>query len=707
MKQRFRYSLISLSILSACSLNAMANYDDGMDEIEQITVTSTRTAKSSTELALSIGSVSEDVLNNDNSQHLSESLQTIPGVLLNQLSGGQGHNAAIRMPINYGGYTLYLQDNVPLQSAAFYNHNALWWASSNSSLSRLEVMKGAGTSLYGSGAVAATVNILSAPVDSDKNEAGITLGENGYARYQGSATHHLSDQNGVRVSGAYLSNDGWRDNSRVEKTELNVLHEVSVADKHSFKTSIMASSLDQQMLNALTADMFAQDPSQSGLPAEVIKIDPRRKTDYFRISSEYQYQGNGVFASIIPYARYRSNDYIATWQPNMPQVESSVKTIGVLALSNFSHSDDFETTIGIDLEYSQGDAFSFQAATRTTSGWGAATYPKGHVFYDDKTRFKGIAPYIQHVGSITSQLSYSLGLRYDSNEYEFENNLAVYDDDGFGNRSIADRTDTFDHMSPKASLNYQLDDTSNVYVRFANAIRIPTASELYHLKTKETSAQLSSLSEETSDTYEVGYKVNLDAFSLELAYYIMAVDDAIVTAYDDFGASYRVNAASVEHQGIELGVNYQYSDSVSVAFAYSQSDHEFDHYIEDQGRVDYKSKESKAHDLSGNSLQMAPEYVANLRLNYNSRAIEGLNIIAELQSIGDYWMDAKNTQKYSGYTVANLKFNYDLSDALKLHVRIANVTDKKYALQSELRYGKERIQPGAPRTMYAGLNYSF
>ena len=94
-------------------------------------------------------------------------------------------------------------------------------------------------------------------------------------------------------------------------------------------------------------------------------------------------------------------------------------------------------------------------------------------------------------------------------------------------------------------------------VKFANAIRIPTASELYHLKTKETSAQLGSLDEETSDTYEVGYKANLDKLSVELAYYFMDVDDAIVTAYDDFGASYRVNAASVNHQGFELGVDYR------------------------------------------------------------------------------------------------------------------------------------------------------
>ncbi|KZN38080.1 hypothetical protein N474_01590 [Pseudoalteromonas luteoviolacea CPMOR-2] len=699
MKSGFSYSLITIALLQADMANAQ---QAATDDIEQITVTASRTAKANTDLALSVGSVSEEVIRNDNAQHVSESLETISGVLLNQLSGGQGHNAAIRMPINYGGYTLYLQDNVPLQSAAFYNHNALWWASTNSSTSRLEVIKGAGTSLYGSGAVAATVNVLSTPVNTSSNELATTFGENGYQKFNGALVHKMSDKNGVRISAAHLDNDGWRTHSSVKKSEFNVLHELTIDDKQSLKTSLIASTLDQQMLDALTSDEFTADPTQSGLSQNVLDIDPRRDTNYVRLSSEYQYEGQGFYASVIPYLRYRSNDYIATWQPNMPNVESSVRSIGLLALSNFEHSSDFETTVGIDIERSEGEAYSYQPTTITTSGRSRRTFPKGHIFYNDTTRYTGISPYVQHIGQLSDQLSYAVGLRYDHNEYDFDNHLPTYDDDGFNNRSIPSRSDTFEHFSPKASLNYKLQDHASVYVRYASAIRLPTASEMYHLKTKETSSQLDSLSEETSDTYEIGYKTNLDKLSVEVAYYVMDVKDAIVTAYDDLGASYRTNAGEVKHQGFEFGANYTFSPNWSLALAYSQSNHEFGHYIQDQNRQDRDEK-----NLTGNSLQMAPEYVANLRVNHNSSLLEGLQITAELKSIGDYWMDAENSEKYNGYTIANLKVNYQLSQALKLHMRLANVTDKKYALQAEKRYGRERIQPGAPRTAYVGLNYTF
>ncbi|KID58818.1 TonB-dependent receptor [Pseudoalteromonas luteoviolacea] len=698
MKSGFSYSLIAIALLQADVVWAQQQNDD----IEKIIVTASRTIKANTDLALSAGSVSTEVIRNDNAQHVSESLETISGVLLNQLSGGQGHNAAIRMPINFGGYTLYLQDNVPLQSAAFYNHNALWWASTNSSVSRLEVIKGAGTSLYGSGAVAATVNVISAPIDEDSNEFGITLGESSYQRVNGSKTYNMSDSNGIRVSAAYLNNEGWRDHSSVEKSELNVLHELQLDGKQSLRTSLIASTLDQQMLNTLSEEAFLQDPTQSGLQPAVLAIDPRRKTDYLRISSEYVYDDNDLYASVIPYFRYRTNDYIATWQPSMPNIESSVRSIGLLALTNFRHSVNFETTFGIDLERSEGDDFSYQPTTVTTTGWGAATYPQGHIFYKDSTTFTGISPYIQHSGQLTEQLSYALGLRYDHNKYQFDNKLPAYDNDGFGNRSIASREDTFKHLSPKASLNYTLDAQSSIYARYANAIRIPTASELYHLKSKETSSQLGSINEETSDTYEVGYKANLENLSIELAYYVMDVKEAIVTATDGYGASFRVNASEVRHQGFELGTTYTFSPTWSLALAYSQSDHEFVHYIKGNNLV-----KNEDDDLSNNSLVMAPEYVANLRLNYNSQFIAGLNVTAEIKSIGDYWMDSENTRQYSGYTIANLKANYQVTDALKLHARVANITDKTYALQAEIRFNKERIQPGAPRMAYVGLSYTF
>ena len=119
----------------------------------------------------------------DQGAHIQDSTRLMAGVTINQLSGSSSHNTGIRMPLNYDGYYLFLQDSIPLQSSAFFNHNGLRWSSYNTSAQQIEVLKGAGTTLYGSGAVAATVNVLSAePTFYSKGHISILGGEHDYGQ---------------------------------------------------------------------------------------------------------------------------------------------------------------------------------------------------------------------------------------------------------------------------------------------------------------------------------------------------------------------------------------------------------------------------------------------------------------------------------------------------------------------------------------------
>ena len=680
--------------------------------IERISVTAGRHGQSKNDLALSLHSVFEDAIKNDKPQHISESLSTVSGVLINQLSGGQGHNAAIRMPINYSGYTLYLQDNIPLQSAGFFNHNALWWSSSNSAVKRIEVIKGAGTALYGSGAVSGTVNVITPNVDSEpEGEVALLGGDEGYIRAKVNYSTPINDQHGIRVSAAQIHNDGWRQHASFDKTEVNGLHQWKINENQSLKSTLVASDLNQQMNGSLTQAQFDEDSKQSGLIPSILASDPRRKTQYLRLASEWLYDSPANPFSVTPYFRYNTNHYVATWQQNMPKVDFQLNGLGLLALARFSFGNNDITkkkfAIGADLEHSHSNSYSWQDVKVTTTGFGGATYPKGHVFYNDTTKFKSFSPYSELTANVTENLSYRLGVRADLYRFEFENHLPAYDNDGVGNRSLTSRSNHFHHISPKASLNYQFTENANVFWRFANAIRIPTANDLYHLKTKDTSAQLEQLKEETIDTYEIGYNQNVGAITISSSIYYLDVRNAIVIAYDDFGSRYRTNAAKVKHQGIELAANWQINDEWQFYLAFSRSQHKYKRFIQNAGLTNFNTGLSQAKNLKGNSLALAPTYIGNLRLVYNSEVWQGFNSVIEWQSIGDYWMDASNTQRANGYDVVNLKFNYKLNENFSFHFRIHNVANDKYSLQNELRFGKEQIQPGTPRLWYLGAAYQF
>ena len=707
MQSYLKISLLALCISASFHSNSQeVSKNNEIKDIERISITATRKESLDTDLAMSVHSINSDELKIDNGQHIAESLNSVSGVLIDQLSGGQGHKTAIRMPMNTSGYYLFLQDNVPIQSAAFFNHNALWWSSFNSNAARVEVLKGAGTALYGSGAVAATINVLSKPISKKpETDLSMTFGESEYNKMALSHSQNLDDNNGIRVSASHLSNQGWRDHTSSQRSEITARHEYTINDSQSLTTSVVMSDLEQEMAAGLSKDLFENNPTDSGLPQQVLENDPLRKSQYLKLSTQWDFYSGDNYYSAIGYIRHRTNDYTATWNTNMPNNESQVNSLGLLALANWQHDNDANSIFGIDIELTEGEQFSNQPTDITTTGYGADTFLKGEIFYDDTTRYTGISPYFQHQRSLNQKLELTLGARYDYAKYDFDNHMSVIGNIGHGLQSLADRSDSFKHLSPKASLNYHLTDESSTYLRYANSFRLPTAGSLYHIKSSDTADNISSIEAEVSDTFELGYKNNLENVSIDLALFYMDVDDAIVRAYDDNGQRFLTNAGRVIHKGFEAAVNWHVTTNFNISMAYSKADHEYDEFIIDEGRI--KRGELVEKDLSGNSMVMAPEYLANLRLRYQPEAISGLSTMVEVQSIGEYWMDEENEQSYDGYTIANIKLNYDVTNKLSVNARVLNLTDKFYAQEAQVRYGKQRYQPAAPRTAYFGLKYQW
>ena len=543
-----------------------------------------------------------------------------------------------------------------------------------------------------------TINIISQDVAAEPSTAfDLMLGENEYHKLQFSHSDKLSDSQGYRVSGSYLSNDGWREHTGSERAEINIRHEFEISANERLVTSLIVSDLEQEMAGSLNEDLYKNDKKNSGLSDAVLASDPLRKSQYLRLATQWDKITEHSFYSLIPYIRIRSNDYTATWNQNMPKVESQVSTVGLLALANFEHKDENETTLGLDVEFTEGEQLSYQPLDFTTSGWNADTFIQGEKFYDDTTTYVGISPYLQHKRALGDELFLTLGARYDYAEYDFDNHLGVYGDIGHGKQSLKNKKDYFSHFSPKASLNYKFSDDSSIYLRYANSFRLPTAGSIYHLTTKD-SGDAKAVDPEVSDTFELGYKFNGENISFDAALYYMDVDDGIVHAYNSNGQRFLTNASRVVHKGFEIAVNWQVNQSVNLTTAYTLAEHEFDEHEK----------------LSGNDMSSAPEYIANVRLRYNPVAIEGLSTMVEVQSIGEYWLDDANSsddngieRKDNGYTVANVKASYQINNKLTLNARLLNITDKEYVQEASFRYGKTRYSAGAPRTLYIGLSYQW
>ncbi len=123
---------------------------------EQIVVTSSRQPENLASAAASISVLEKSDIERRNSYKLDEALLAVPGVTLVgeniNIRGGSGYNRL------GGSRTLVLLDGVPILTSDLGTVN--WNIIPVTEVEHMEVLKGAASSLYGSGAISGVVNIL-------------------------------------------------------------------------------------------------------------------------------------------------------------------------------------------------------------------------------------------------------------------------------------------------------------------------------------------------------------------------------------------------------------------------------------------------------------------------------------------------------------------------------------------------------------------
>ncbi|MCB4747884.1 MAG: TonB-dependent receptor [Sulfurovum sp.] len=578
-----------------------------------------------------------------------------------------------------------MQDGIPVQSSGFFNHNALAYTSFESA-SDVEVLKGAGTALYGSDAVSAVVNVGSAKPDGSK-ESAVRLqgGSYGYKHAFAKNLGTMGEVTNYNVSVSYTDNDGYRDHSSYTRAEVNAKFITMLNEDNILETAFNYTNSDAEQTGVLTKEQMYNDPKSVGdIESKMDKVDPQRKFDFARLSLKWDnYSYEDIDISTIFYLRDTRNRYTATWENNLPENDSEQKSVGLMHKSTQKVS--WGTNVyGLDMEYTQGTLQYIQSFDYVPSGWG--TPVDAGLIYDYDVDYVALAPYFQTNIPIGEHFEVEAGLRYDYNSFDYTNNTGVGQ---YGESSYyrpADRTDSFNHFSPKLALAYHLNKQQEFYLRYANSFRIPSATRLYSQKTGTT---VEGLDPETSDTYEVGYKQAFEHAYVALVGYYMNIDDTIVRREDSNGDRYYENGRKSTHKGVELTYKQQIGEmfALSLAESYSKSNYDNDPVYGD------------------NEMVAAPNYKGNFRLFFTPNS--QLNVMAEVQYVGSYYMDDENVHEYGGYTIFNLKADYEMGKHWKLFVKADNITDKVYAQKADYAYGKEKYTPGLPQMFYAGLEYKF
>ncbi|MDQ7061048.1 MAG: TonB-dependent receptor [Sulfurimonas sp.] len=678
--------------LALCAINVLA--DSSVINISPVSVTATGVEESVLNQALSIATKDKEEIKLDQVIFQKDLLNSLAGVRIEQTGSVIGHQTAIRMPNSTGSFYLFMQDGIPVQSSGFFNHNGLAYTTFQSA-SSVEVLKGAGTALYGSDAVAAVINVESSAKPSKEQEITVKgmLGSDGYKSASVSMSDTIDETSGYRANVSVMKNDGWRDHSEAQRFEANLRYDKVLNDDNDIKIIFNTSVTDAEQADSFSDYANIENGSSAASDdaayfTALEKTEVKRQFDYARLSVEWNnYSFKNLEISTTPYVRYNRNQYVATWEKNMPSNDNEIMTVGLLQRNTLDTSWG-RLIAGFDTEYTQSSLKYNQDFDHTVAGWGGATYVEG-ALYDYDVNYMAFAPYIHSEIDITKSLMLTAGLRYDYNHYEYKNNLASNSTDASGvYYRPADRSDSFSHLSPKLSLSYKPREDMNMYVRYANGFMIPQASRLYSQK---DNAKDINLDAQTSNTYEIGIKKAFANKSYtELAIYYMTIDDTI-TKYDVTGAdSYYANGGSTIHKGIEFTGQVQMTNDWAARLAYSYSKHNYEN-----------------DDTYGNNeMSQAPNHLANARLIYTPSALKGLRIMAEVQKVGSYWMDDSHNNKYGGYTIGNIKSDYAFSKNFNIFAKLTNITDERYAVSASAGWGNS-YTPGDPRQLYAGAEYKW
>jgi len=664
------------------SVMAFQTYASTSIELDTVSVTATRSAEEISKQPLSIAKKGAEETKLDQAIFQKDVFNSIAGVNVNQTGSVLGHKIAVRMPNSTSPYYLYLQDNVPVQSSGFFNHNGLAYTNFQTA-GTTEVLKGAGTALYGSDSVAATINVHSPePANELERKINIYGGSDGFKQGGFSVSDTQDDGTSYRISGSITDDEGWRDHTAMKRQELSGEYNFSQAED-DYKISFVSNHSESEQAGSLIGlDELENNATSVGdietkLDTKLLPIglDAVRQFDHNRFSLQWDsYRVKDIDLSTIFYFRNTRNQYTATWENNLPHNDSEENTFGVMHKGTIMPSWG-RFIYGLDTEFTKGTKLY-------TQQFDDGSVPAGTIF-DYSVDYFALSPYMHSDINLSEAATLSAGLRYDMNQYDYTNHT---DDGDYATSNyfrVADRKDDYSHLSPKLTLSYAITPNSMMYARYANGFRVPSASRLYSLS---KTSYGSTLTPEISNTFELGYKVDGDKTDAELAVYYMDLSDTITQYTDGSGDRYYENGGTTIHKGIELSLKHEFTKEWSTKLAYSHSIHNFEN-----------------DDTYGNDeMAAAPNNTLNLRAFYRPSQVKGLLLMAEGIYTSEYWLDHAHSGLYAGYKVYNLKADYQVNKDWRVYAKLNNVTDEVYAESATYSYGKEKYTPAAPRQFFIG-----
>lgn len=642
-------------------------------ELERITVTAQRQSLSMAETPLSIAMVGAQELELMNAVHINQALDRVQGTWISR-GNGQEHLTAIRSPVLTGaggcGAFLIAEDGIPTRASGFCNANQLFEINSEQAAG-IEVIRGPGSSWYGSNAVHGIINVISPMPAQTDNRLSIEAGPDSFLR----GKFRLSSDN-LLVYGNASHDGGYQQESGYEQQKLNLVH-TGTLQSWDVLSRLALSNLNQQTAGYVQGkNAYKDDALRRTNP----NPEAYRNAKSARLHSQFSQQWDQHRLSLTPYFRFQDMDFLQHYLPWQAIEENNQIGAGMQTLYAWAQQD-WSFQAGLDAEWTRGEL------TETQPEPFSPAIPQGK-HYDYQVLARNLSPFINLRWQTSTNLSLSAGLRYDWQQYDYQTRLpagSACAEEVSLCRFIrpANSKVSYPHWSPSLGMVYQLSPAQQLYSQVSLGYRAPQATELFRLQQGQTLAELDA---EQLNSIELGWRGDYQNWFYDLTLYQMDKRNFIFQDTD----RRNVSNGETHHKGVELALKYRFNPQWSWQFSGSWASHRY-----------ANSLSLTNTDIKGNDIDTAPAVMLNSRLRW--QASENTDVELEWVKMGNYYLDPQNSTEYSGHNLLHLRASQFI-DSWKISASLLNILDTDYAERADIGFGQYRYFVGHPRSLYIRLS---
>ena len=661
-------NIFFLLLTFSYSINAQEVLKDStrVQNLEEVIVSSIRVDDN---IPIAYNNLSKDEISDRNlGQDLPILLNFLPNVVTTSDAGaGIGYTGIRIRGINSQSTNVTI-NGIPYNDA---ESNLTYWVDLpdfSSSIENLQVQRGIGTSVNGSGAFGASINILT-----DK------ISKKSFFESSSSIGSFNTFKNTFRFSTG-LINDVFEFSGRLSKINSDGYIDRASSDLKSYflQASYKKNNTLIKFLNFGGHEITYH--AWNGIDLQTLEENRTYNPSglYFDLEGNPQFHENEL-------DNYKQDHFQFHWTQSINKNLTSNLGLnltngkGYYEQYNENGSEDFITRKWLDNQFLVFN-YSLNYMGNKNNIMVGSTYSEydgdhfgetiwaqnsGDIEFTDQFYFgnglkKDFSNFIKSVYQISSELNIYTDLQLRSIDYKSSGSTSNVD------QLLFDKKYSF--FNPKAGVNFEINKENRIYFSLARAFREPTRSDFEN--------NINIQPEELID-YELGWNFTSEKFYFSSNLYYMKYKNQLVLtgSIDDVGTPIRDNSGESYRKGIELESAYVLSDKINISGNMSFSKNQNINYV--------TNLNGQSVNLGDTEISFSPKLISSIQISYDPSLNFNISLLNKF--VGEQYMSNTESDfsRLDSYTTTDLsiKYKFDktyLFSDIVVTVMINNILNVEY-----------------------------